>query len=190
MDMTQMTTMKSRIMAAMDLVGLEIVRLADIRQKLRDILVEIDNSVDAEISSKAQFTTDTEKAVSPTVAGPAKEYMQSVPTTSRASRKGSRTKPPMRQAIMQVMGSKTMNADQVLELLKEKGWAPNAQDPRAYVAHRMCSLKDTFEPDREKGRGFYRVRRPANETTLGKDAEQILEELGIDKAAVSKPFDE
>jgi colicin import membrane protein len=74
----------------------------------------------------------------------------------RAVARGER--PPMRLGMAIVMGDKTMNAQQVVDGLNKKGWAPESDDPKGYVSYMLSSNRDTFERDESKGRGYYRVR--------------------------------
>lgn len=204
MNMNQMTAMKARLSAAVDEVGLEIVRLSNMRKALQQCLADAEAIINTEVAAKAMGAKlaaakpAAKKAEAPKAApvakkGPAKVATKkaapaakapaakvpakaapaakapakAAPVAKAAPPNGAKPngakpnglKPTLRQAITQVLGKQSMNADQVLALLQEKGWAPNAKDPRGYVAHRLCSNKDSFEPDQTKGRGFYRVRR-------------------------------
>lgn len=62
-------------------------------------------------------------------------------------------RPPLKIAVAIVIGKETMNASQVLEGLQERGWAPNASNPRAFIAYLLSSAQ-LFERQR---RGYYRV---------------------------------
>lgn len=72
-------------------------------------------------------------------------------------------RPSIKEAIRKVMGNKAMSAQEVYDALKEKGWLPNAKDPRMHVGHILSSLSvsdgDEFQRVPEKGRGFYRLTR-------------------------------
>lgn len=66
-------------------------------------------------------------------------------------------RPPIKEAVRTVMSNKTMNAGEILDLVKAKKWTPNANDPKGYIAYILSANKDTFERVPAKGRGFYRV---------------------------------
>jgi hypothetical protein len=125
-------------------------------------------------------------------------------------------KPSLHEAIYKVMGNKTMNAEAVLAVLKEKGWAPNAQNQKGYVAYMLSSKKNLFARAQDKGRGFYkRIEKAAEAKAEAKPEakpeakaaakpeakpeakpaknnqkdEQILAELGVKTSAVAEnPF--
>lgn len=80
-------------------------------------------------------------------------------------------RPKIKQAMMLVMGDRTTNASVIYEELKVRDWLPNSNDPRAYIAYLLSSLKDAFERVEGRGRGFYRVR-PA-ETTPAPTAKTV-----------------
>lgn len=74
----------------------------------------------------------------------------------RAVARGER--PPIKQAMAQVMGGDTCNPAMVAERLAAKGWTPAAADPKTYCGYMLSSNKDMFERVPAKGRGFYRVK--------------------------------
>lgn len=76
-------------------------------------------------------------------------------------------RPTIKEAMTQVMGDKTMNAAEIYDLLKDKGWLPSANDPRGYIAYLLSSFKDRFERMQDKGRGYYRVLGAAPAVTKG-----------------------
>jgi hypothetical protein len=78
--------------------------------------------------------------------------------------------PSLISATQMVMGSKTMNAGQVFEGLKAKGWLPNSSDPLGYIRYTLSKNKDIFHRAEGK-RGYY---------TLSKEA------LRSDRGAASK----
>ena len=73
----------------------------------------------------------------------------------RAVARGER--PTLRNAMIKVMGTKTLNAGQVLKALEDKGWAPDAKNARSYTSYMLSSNKDHFTPVPDAGRGFYKV---------------------------------
>ena len=93
-------------------------------------------------------------------------------------------RPSIKDAMLQVMADKTLNAAAIYEILKEKNWLPNSNDPRAYIAYLLSTFKDRFERVPEKGRGFYRVKDVLPEAKPrkkgnAKNTDKILEEAGV-----------
>jgi hypothetical protein len=98
-------------------------------------------------------------------------------------------RPPIKDAIAQVMGDKTMNATEIFDILKGKNWLPNANDPRNYIAYVLSSSKSHFERVANRGRGFYKVKGVVASADNGKSkkaapeksksSDTILEEAGI-----------
>lgn len=74
-------------------------------------------------------------------------------------------RPTLKDAMKQVMGSRTMNSQEVYDALKAKGWLPNSTEPKNYIGYSLSSMKDHFERVPDKGRGFYRVRGSATNGT-------------------------
>ena len=74
----------------------------------------------------------------------------------RAVARGER--PPMKIGMAIIMGDKTMNAQEVVDGLTAKGWAPESDDPKGYVSYMLSSTRSVFERDDSKGRGYYRVK--------------------------------
>ena len=70
-------------------------------------------------------------------------------------------RPPLGQTILEVMGADICNSEEVLRRLSQKGWAPDAKDPKMYVGYMLSSSKDKFEHVKSKGRGFYRSKKLA-----------------------------
>ena len=101
----------------------------------------------------AKKSTKTKKA-------PKKAKSKSKAAAIAAATKGRRAvaeglRPPLKEAIATVMGKKTMDAGQVIDGLKKRGWMPDAEDERGYISYALSSNKTVFE--RVK-RGFYKVR--------------------------------
>jgi hypothetical protein len=67
-------------------------------------------------------------------------------------------RPPIKDAMAQVMGEEVLNADTIFERLEKKEWLPNAKKPRAYIGYLLSATKERFESVPTKGRGFYRVK--------------------------------
>ena len=74
----------------------------------------------------------------------------------RAVAEGKR--PPIKDAIGKIMGSKTMSIDDIFEGLKAKSWLPNSSEPRQYISYLLSTSKDRFERVASAGRGFYRAK--------------------------------
>jgi len=146
------------------------------------------------------------KAVKAKAEKPVKAAKPAKPVKTRGD------KPSLHEAIYKVMGNKTMNAEAVLAVLKEKGWAPNAQNQKGYVAYMLSSKKNLFARSQDKGRGFYkRIEKAAEAKPEAKPEakaaakpeakpeakpaknnqkdEQILADLGVKTSAVAEnPF--
>jgi hypothetical protein len=65
-------------------------------------------------------------------------------------------RPPLKTAIIQVMGERTMNATMIVEALEAKKWLPESNDPRQYISY-MLSSNTPVVFERAGRRGFYRV---------------------------------
>ncbi len=124
----------------------------------------------------------------------------------RAVARGER--PPIKQAMAQVMGSDVCNPAMVAERLAAKGWTPSASNPKTYVGYMLSSSKDMFDRVPAKGRGYYKVKASAVTTAetssapeeksspkatskaangVGKPStDEILKEAGFD--ALAGPF--
>ena len=106
-------------------------------------------------------------------------------------------RPSLKDSMTQVMGSKVMNASDVYEGLKAKGWLPNSNDPRQYISYSLSSFKDRFERIEGK-RGYYRVKAGASvngnagpakaakaepetsaPTTTESDVDAVLQDAGV-----------
>jgi hypothetical protein len=70
----------------------------------------------------------------------------------RAVARGDR--PPLKEAMAIVSGNDKVTSLTVVNRLKDKGWLPNAANPRSYISYMFSSNKDVFENVR---RGVYRV---------------------------------
>lgn len=67
-------------------------------------------------------------------------------------------RPPLKQAILLVMGDDTCNAGEILRRLSQKGWNPtNAKDPEQYIGYMLSSSRDVFKRVPPRG---YRNARP------------------------------
>lgn len=71
----------------------------------------------------------------------------------RAVARGDR--PPIRQSMARVMGTKVMSATDIVEGLTKKNWLPGAKDPRTYCLYTLSANKDVFE---RVSRGRYKVK--------------------------------
>jgi hypothetical protein len=66
-------------------------------------------------------------------------------------------RPPLKYAMVKVMGSKTMNAKGIVTALDAKGWLPSSNDPHQYISY-MLSSNHPKVFERTDKRGYYRVR--------------------------------
>lgn len=103
-------------------------------------------------STKARATSSKKAAQ------PAKVKAKSVKTHLKPGPKPARDtgKPSLINAIQQVMGTKTMNAEAVFANLEAKGWLPESNDPKGYVRYTLSSKKEIFLRVKDK-RGFYHL---------------------------------
>lgn len=100
----------------------------------------------------------------------------------RAVARGQR--PSLKEAILTVMGDKTLHASDVHDALAAKGWLPDAADPRTYIGHVLSTLSDpqsegdyAFERVTEKGRGYYRAASARQATSAERLDAEILQML-------------
>ena len=54
------------------------------------------------------------------------------------------TQPRWKQALTIAMGDSTMSAQQVLDALTSKGWAPTNKNPKQYISMMLSSNKKNF----------------------------------------------
>lgn len=108
------------------------------------------------------------KPVAKAKAAPAKK----VSAKTRAARAiegrravASGARPPLKEAMTRVMGSKTMNGDEILKLLNAKGWGPNSSNPVQHIKWTLSTEKTLFERvptvNGKAQRGFYKVKAKA-----------------------------
>lgn len=96
-------------------------------------------------------------------------------------------RPPIKDAIQKVMGSRMMSIDDIVDALKAKSWTPNSNDPRQYVAYLLSSTKDRFVRVKGAGRGMYRCVEAAPSTTK---VEPIVKVAATQPAAEAAPVKE
>lgn len=66
-------------------------------------------------------------------------------------------RPPLKKAVVLVMGEDVMSAREVVDALEEKGWTPSSNNPCQYISYILSSNQpEVFE--RTGKRGYYRVR--------------------------------
>lgn len=71
-------------------------------------------------------------------------------------------RPTLKEAMVLVMGNKTMNADAVVAALDKKKWLPASSDHRQYLSFMLSNnCPETFT--RTSKRGFYKVQSKAKE---------------------------
>lgn len=108
------------------------------------------------------FTVQPSKKA-PSKKAPSKKAKRSSPAQDRAIQ-GRRAvaeglRPPIKDAIENILGSSTMNIDDIYSALKQKEWLPTSADPRQYLAYLLATSKDRFERVPSQGRGYYRKAR-------------------------------
>jgi len=72
--------------------------------------------------------------------------------------KSAKKVPPLKEAIVRVMGVDTMNAGMIYDALAAKGWLPKSKDPKSYIGGVLSTFKEIFELADGRRRGFYRVK--------------------------------
>jgi len=77
---------------------------------------------------------------------------KSAATGRQAVARGDR--PPLKEAMVTVMGDDTVSSEQVIAALKTKGWMPDSKKPRQYISFMFSSNPEVFK---RVGRGLYRV---------------------------------
>ncbi len=115
----------------------------------------------SKVKKAAAKTAKTAKAGAKVtkVSNPRKAGQQAVASGKR---------PPIRDAMQTVMGSRQMNAADIFTELKAKGWLPNSSNPLPYIAYLLSSAKDRFERVKEAGRGVYRCKAGAAKASVTK----------------------
>lgn len=91
--------------------------------------------------------------------------------------------PPLKKAMLMVMGEETMTSGEIVEALEAKGWLPASKDPRQYVSFMLSSnTPEVFE--RTEKRGQYRVRSEYLATQGGKskNGKKIVTDEDLEKA--------
>jgi hypothetical protein len=104
------------------------------------------------------------KAEKPAKAKPAKTKAapaNAIAAGRRAVTEGLR--PKLVDAVAIVMGDETLSAGDILERLKERGWAPGASAKQAYISY---TLSDNEEIFKRVKRGEYAVIKPKNYVDL------------------------
>lgn len=149
-------------------------------------------------SAKAAQPAKTKKPIKAKANGTKKQEQRSKPGPKPGAKR--RDVPALVDAIQQVMGNKTMNADMVYDALEQRGWLPVSNDPKGYVRYTLSKNKEIFLRVDGK-RGFYHLdlarpngRARKSEESLTptaepekKDVDRMLEATGIDLKG-SNPF--
>lgn len=84
-------------------------------------------------------------------------------------------RPSTKDAIFQVLNGQSLTADDIFKALKAKGWLPNSNDPRNYIAYLLSSTKDRFERVKGAGRGVYRCKTGAAASVAAPVAATVVE---------------
>ncbi len=115
-------------------------------------------------------------------------------TATKGRPKGQqKSRPPLAEAMAQVMGAETMGAGKIFGELKKKGWLPNSKDPRSYIQGSLSTRRDQFE---RVARGLYRVKAATKKAPVVKvrkkaptETDVGLGQLGIkDDSVAVNPF--
>jgi hypothetical protein len=116
----------------------------------------------AQAAKAAKAPKAAKAAKAPKAAKAAKKVQTVTPKSKKNAAAGRQAvargeRPTLKEAMKTVMGKKAMNAEQVVEGLKERKWLPTSQNPRQYISFMFSSnTPEVFE--RTEPRGFYRVR--------------------------------
>lgn len=109
---------------------------------------------------------------------------ENVAAGRRAVASGER--PTIRDSILQVLGDRVMNADEIIEGLQVRGLMPHSKKPKQYIQYVISDNKDVFE---RAGWGKYRAKGVTPKTS--DDVEDKLAALGIRPGNVAvNPFPE
>lgn len=98
-------------------------------------------------------------------------------------------RPKIREAMREVMGTEVMNAQQIHDLLEERGWLPNSTSPLHYIRYLLSSLAD-FVRVEGRSRGLYAVvtstpqlvepsAAQSNGVPLLSETDEILRDAGV-----------
>lgn len=88
-------------------------------------------------------------------------------------------RPSLRASMVRVMGNQSLNAGEVLDLLKDKGWMPQGKDPRGAVLYMMNKHPNTFE---RVDRGRYRVKKGVTAESIEKKAKKTAKKISTKTA--------
>jgi hypothetical protein len=127
---------------------------------LDSILRDAGQNVATKVTTKANIKTDKVEKTTKKADKAAVTKIKTKATRSLAA-EGRRAvaeglRPPIKDAIGKIMGSKTMTIDEIFEGLRAKSWLPNSAEPRQYIAYLLSTSKDRFERVTGAGRGVYR----------------------------------
>jgi hypothetical protein len=64
-------------------------------------------------------------------------------------------RPPVKEAMLKVMGTKSMKGKEIYKALEAKGWLPNSRDPKSYIFNMLSECPELFE---RVSRGLYQVK--------------------------------
>jgi hypothetical protein len=101
-------------------------------------------------------------------------------------------RPPLKEAMVTVMGDKECTSEMILAGLKTHGWLPNSENPRGYISYMLSSNKDAFK---QTSRGHYKVSasyKPKSKAPKGKAPKAAAvtapKAAPAKKAATGKPL--
>jgi hypothetical protein len=176
MNLETLTSLHTQMTNFADELATELLRINILREKALRMAAEYDRMISNAVveTVKPQQPDLVEAVAEPAPKAEAKEAPVKVEAPKAETPKAKATpkpkaksfvvppgeKPTLKQALLIVMEDKVMGVDEALAELKKRGWAPNAGDPRAYLAHRMSQTKDLFERVRKTStkKAMYRVR--------------------------------
>lgn len=93
-------------------------------------------------------------------------------------------RPPLKEAMIQIMGDRETSASAMASDLIQRGWAPKSGNLQNYISFTFSKNNDTFE---RVSHGVYRVKKKA--LAKKKSTEESLAELGIEDGQVAQnPF--
>jgi hypothetical protein len=155
------------------------------RDALRDRLTKLEQQAEAQRTELLQFEAMMDNAVLMVPKDTVKKTAEEAPTPvkktrgrkakakakpepkAKAKAKGgrktkNRSTPPLKKAIIEVLGDQTMKASEVITALEGKGWCPESDNIAQYINFMLSSnTPETFE---RVARGVYKVRQ-SGETT-------------------------
>ncbi len=123
----------------------------DAEVKLSTAKKELDEAQEVLTKLREVFGKESPKGKAKGKAKASKTKPAAAPT---AATKGK--KPPLKSAIINVMGDQTMTAGDLIEALKKKDWLPESNNIRNYISYVLSQNKDLFG-SKERGKYFLKA---------------------------------